>query len=622
MSEHADSQISRDTAAALQPGDLRRFPGAPREFWEAYLRMLCSVTGAAAAVICRREDGDETAACRTVLKVTLKAPSSATGRGFTEALEDLTRAALDTGHCVRPLATPDAAPRHFAGAVRLLEDHPGEACVAAVLFADTSAEQVQSRLDQLRLAADLPAAYLEHRALGQARLDVERFAAVMDLMVIVNAQKRFLAAAMTLCNEIASRYRCDRVSFGWEKGNYTRMVAMSHAERFDKKTSAVRRLEEVMEEASDQEEEIVCPPPEDTVAVTRDHAAYARDSGSPFLCTIPLLLDDKAVAALCCERTAEAFSEADVAHLRLCCDQATRRLADLRTSDRWFGARWAATARRGLAKLFGIEHTWIKLCAVFAAAVLAFLLFGSWEYRVQASFVLHTERVAYLPTPFDGYLGVVDVDVGDEVTKDQRLLKLDTQELLLEEAAAAADRQRYLREVEKARAENALADMQIASALAEQARVRLERVRYRLEQAEITAPFDGIVVEGDLKERVGAPVGQGEVLFKIARLEDLYVEAEVAERDIHEVPDDGTGEIAFVSRPNITFPVQIVRVEPAAQAKAGKNIFVVRCELSDEPQAWFRPGMSGICKVNVGRRRLLWIFTHRTVDFLRLALWW
>ena len=35
-----------------------------------------------------------------------------------------------------------------------------------------------------------------------------------------------------------------------------------------------------------------------------------------------------------------------------------------------------------------------------------------------------------------------------------------------------------------------------------------------------------------------------------------------------------------------------------------------------------RPGMSGLCKLNVEKRTLLWILTHRTVDFLRLWLWW
>jgi hypothetical protein len=32
--------------------------------------------------------------------------------------------------------------------------------------------------------------------------------------------------------------------------------------------------------------------------------------------------------------------------------------------------------------------------------------------------------------------------------------------------------------------------------------------------------------------------------------------------------------------------------------------------------------MSGVCKLAVGKRTLIWIISHRTVDFLRLKLWW
>jgi hypothetical protein len=32
--------------------------------------------------------------------------------------------------------------------------------------------------------------------------------------------------------------------------------------------------------------------------------------------------------------------------------------------------------------------------------------------------------------------------------------------------------------------------------------------------------------------------------------------------------------------------------------------------------------MSGVCKLPVEKRTLFWIFTHRTVDFLRMFFWW
>ena len=34
-----------------------------------------------------------------------------------------------------------------------------------------------------------------------------------------------------------------------------------------------------------------------------------------------------------------------------------------------------------------------------------------------------------------------------------------------------------------------------------------------------------------------------------------------------------------------------------------------------------RPGMEGVGKIVAGQRRLLWIWTHRAVDHVRLKLW-
>jgi hypothetical protein len=46
----------------------------------------------------------------------------------------------------------------------------------------------------------------------------------------------------------------------------------------------------------------------------------------------------------------------------------------------------------------------------------------------------------------------------------------------------------------------------------------------------------------------------------------------------------------------------------------------VEAELT-EPSAMLRPGMEGVGKVDIGRRSLIWIWTHRLFDWLRLAAW-
>ena len=290
--------------------------------------------------------------------------------------------------------------------------------------------------------------------------------------------------------------------------------------------------------------------------------------------------------------------------------------------DRWFGARWLTAAREKLADLVGIEHTGAKLFGILGALALLVLVFGRVPYRVEAPFVLRTEKLTHVTAPFDGYINTVEVRMGDRVAENDPLLQLDTRELLLEEAAARADLQRYVRESEKAQAQDALAEMRIANAQADQARARLALVEHRLANSIIKAPLTGTVVEGDLRQRVGAPLRQGDLLFKVARTEEFYVECETDERDIHEITVDTTGQVSFASQPHQRFPVRVLRVEPAAVAGDAGNTFIVRCAVVGAVPDWWRPGMSGVAKLDAGRRSLLWIFTHRTIDFLRMFFWW
>jgi multidrug efflux pump subunit AcrA (membrane-fusion protein) len=325
---------------------------------------------------------------------------------------------------------------------------------------------------------------------------------------------------------------------------------------------------------------------------------------------------------LTCERNSDAFTEVEVRLLALCGEMAIRRLADLKRTDRWFGARWLAGGREHLVGLIGPEHTGAKLVGVAAAVAIAVLLFGTWHYRVEAPFSVRTQEAGFISAAFDGYLDEVKVEVGDKVEKGTVLATLDTRDVLLQEAAALADRVRMLREVEKARGGEKIAEASIAEAQAEQAAAKLDLLRFHRSQAALLAPFAGVVVEGDLRKRIGVPVKQGDVMFKIARTDRLYVECAVPERSVQELREGASGQIAFASLPKLTFAIRIVRVEPAAVARENANVFLARCVLESAPPDWARPGMSGVAKLDVGKRSLFWVVTHRTVDFLRLYFWW
>ncbi len=598
--------------------DLRRFEGSPPEFWAAFMEAARGLAAADFAVLKVSNGTEEDWKTMGIWPPARR--KDAMAQDF-----DIEYTMASPAADAQGAFSLKSSRGGVLIAVRLETGDEKTRAVALFYSAQLSdGKAVDDSLTRLALVADIPRVYALKRESDKARYDVIRFADTLDLLVLLNQETKFMAAVMVFVNELAARFQCSRVSLGWLDRGYVRMQGISHMDQFEKKMDAVTALEKAMDETLDQDEEILYPPVPGMTAVTRAHSEFAESHGGMTLVSLPIRPDGEPKAVLVCERDKDRppFHENEIQGLRLFCDQAARRLSDLKLSDVWLGTRMARSAREKLAGLLGVEHTFAKVLGIVCFLLLAFFLFGRMEYRVEAPFTLKTDDVAYMPTPFDGYIKTVLVRVGDPVAKDQILLTLDTQELLIEESSAIADRSRYHRESEKSMATGDLAEMKIAETLRDQADARLELIRYHLSNAEVRSPFAGIVVEGDLREMLGAPVRKGDILFKVARIEHLYAELAVDERDVHEIKAGNTGEIAFVSKPETSYPVGVKRVDPVAQAKDEGNIFQVTCTFSEKPETWWRPGMSGIAKIGVGRRNVCWIVTHRTVDYLRLFFWW
>ena len=609
--------METDFSRALEElAALRQFSGAPKDFWPRFLGAAAKLVSADIAVLLLRNPAKQWA----------KIGDWDSGAGlsrvrtlFTSQLEAIGERSLADGGFVEQV---DAASGSFNIAIRLKLARPEEEVIFAAQLKDFTDAAAQESLTRLKLVADIPSAFQQSLAAQQARHDVEKFAAVLDLNVPVNEATHFLPAALAFCNGIATRFRCDRASLGWIEGGYIKLRAMSRTEQFDRQMAAAQMLEAVMEECVDQDEEILWPAAEGVTTVARDHEKFCSDQKSGNVASVPLRLDGKVVAVLTCERNEAAFSPSELQQLRLAGDQVTRRLSELKHYDRWFGSRWAVHAREYFAGWLGPEHTWSKVTAIAAFIILA-LLFLVWPtYRVEGNFILRSDEAEYLTAPFEDYIDQVYARAGDLVTNGQPLLLLNRSELLLEEASAQADVAQHTREAEQARANGDAGTMRIDEAEAEQAQAQLDLARYRLNNALIKATFNGVVVEGDLRERIGSPVKQGDALFKVARIDTLYAEAEIPERDVKEVQGSTKGQIAFVTQPKLKYPVSVQMVEPAAVTKKDGNVFLMRLRPVNGVENWWRPGMTGLCKLDAHRHSLFWILTHRTVDFLRMKFWW
>ncbi len=598
----------------------RLFAGSPREFWPLFARTCGQLAEASGARVLLRTPGSTEWRLVTGWPDARTFPAGMSGPAFEALAEQARREGI--------AASMGASGHEFNAGLILLAlasgEREGEVCLLAAAIQPGTQERLAAAGAVLRLAADTPLLYQRQRQLERAKRDVADYAAALEVLAATNVHTRFLSVSMALVNELSSRHRCSRVSLGWREGTIIRVKAVSGTDKFERRMEVVQRLEAAMEEAAEQDEEITWPSWADSDAIRRDHEAYAAAERLAAVLSVPLRVDGNPTGVLTLERGDEGarFTEDDALALRVVADQIARRLDDLHRNDRWFGVRWARETRTWLAGFLGPKQTWIKAGALAGAALLLFSLFVPLPYRVNANFIVRAEELLHLPAPYEGYLASVKVRPGDLVRSGDLLLSLDMSDLYVERASALAERQRYASEAERAEADKKLADLRAARAAFAQAQARVDLVDYRLKRAEMRAPFDGVVVDGDLRERIGAPVKPGDVLMKVSRLAGLYVEMRVPERDVDLIAASREAEVAFTTRPEDTFTVNVERIEPAAQVEREGNVFVVRGLLTADRPDWMRPGMSGVAKVESEPRTLAWIATHRLTDFLRLKLWW
>ncbi len=153
-----------------------------------------------------------------------------------------------------------------------------------------------------------------------------------------------------------------------------------------------------------------------------------------------------------------------------------------------------------------------------------------------------------------------------------------------------------------------------------EAQAQLALIDEQLARGRITAPFDAMVIDGDLSRSIGAPVRQGDKLLTLATTDAFRVIADIDEVDIGRVAVGQGGELALSSLPWDRHPIVVERIAPLARAVDGRNIFEVEARLL-QPPAELRPGLLGRAELVVGQRPPLWVWTGQALDRIRLA-WW
>jgi multidrug resistance efflux pump len=464
--------------------------------------------------------------------------------------------------------------------------------------------------------------WLEALARRKTFTSKARLVTVLELIATSLNHDRFQAAATAVATELATMLACERVSIGFIKGKHIHLHALSHSAAFGKKTNLTRALEGAMDEAADQLATVLYPPRKDgPFQVTRAHAELARQHGAASVCTIPLTAGGTVLGALVLERPAGEELDARTVEL---CEHAALLVGPVldvkRKEDRWLAQKALDSASLYARQLVGPRHVALKLWAGAIVLAVAFLSIVEGDYQITANAALEGTVQRAVAASLPGYIAEAGARAGDVVRKGQVLAALDDRDLRLERLKWVSQRSQRSNEYREALTTHQRARARVLAAQFEQAEAQVSLIDEQLGRTRIVAPFDAIVVKGDLSQSLGAPVERGNVLFELAPLDAYRVIMKVDERDITAVALGQGGSLALSSMPHDPLPLEVEKITPVSVVEEGRNFFRVEAKLIGSVEK-LRPGMEGIGKIHVERRKLGWIWTHKIAHWLRMWVW-
>ncbi len=480
------------------------------------------------------------------------------------------------------------------------------------------AEQQQAALQLLQWGA----AWLELLLQGCGSSQPASLPTVFDVMVAGLNHERFDAAATAAVTELAHRLSCERVSVGFGGTGRVQVQAVSHSAQFEHRANLIRAIESVMNEALELGTTVTQPPLRpDFLQASPAHGQLAEQEGHEAICSVMLPDHGQVVGVVTLERKGDhPFDTASTDFCEAVAALLGPILAMKRRQDRSPMVKLRDAVSSFSGRLLGPRELRLKLGLALLTGLAGFLVLAVGEYRIAAPAALEGTIQRAVVAPYDGYIAAAHVRAGEAVYAGDVLAELDDKDLRLEHRKWTSEREELRKQFRKALAELDHAQARILTAQVSQSEAQMALLDEQISRTRLVAPFDGLVISGDLSRALGTPVERGEVLFEVAPLDGYRVVLEVDERDIADVAAGQHGHLALSAMPGERLPLIVEKVATASRTEEGLAAFRVEARL-DGPSGHLRPGMQGIAKIVAGERKLAWIWTRRLVGWVQLWLW-
>ncbi len=520
-----------------------------------------------------------------------------------------------------------------------------------VIQRSASAAAVRGNRRLLVLVCELAADHLrrqELRQLRDERLRSEQFDRFTEL---IHGSLDLANVAYNLANAGRQFIDCDRVSVAIRKGRRFKLKAISGVDTPNRRSNAVRRLEELAARVASTNEAIWYDGEEDHALAPQILEPLKRFADDVHPRMIGLISINATpgeikgnrktvVAVLIVEQFNSVLGNAE----RERASRVARHSAPALVN----ALRYQALPTLPFARLRNgpLGQPAIRIFPVLAAvagvSLIASLAFMPMDFNVHAEGELQPQQRQHVFAPFDAQVASIRVRHGDQVAANDVLVELRSPDMDLESQRIQGEFDVTVKRLsaiessllqietsndrETGRANQLAAEQEELRQLLESQREQLSLLRQQREKLVLRSPIDGRVLTWDLEQSLAdRPVQRGQLLLSVANLKGPWVtELEVPDNRIEAVlkatEQSGSVRASFQLATNRGDEHRgvIRRISTRTEATTDDRPIVrVTMDVDEDEIRDLRPGATVFAKIHCGRKSAAYVLFHDLFDAAR-----
>ncbi|MEI7621291.1 MAG: efflux RND transporter periplasmic adaptor subunit [Candidatus Moraniibacteriota bacterium] len=252
---------------------------------------------------------------------------------------------------------------------------------------------------------------------------------------------------------------------------------------------------------------------------------------------------------------------------------------------------------------------WIIIIIAIAGSVFAFFkgkkpvttyttaqaMKGRLARTVSATGTLSPDQQIDMSFKTTGTLKSIMVDVGDTISKGQKLATIDTGTLLSQLKVAQAQllvQQKNLSNMTNHKNDSSIQQRDAQRAMVQQAQASVSVIEDQLKEVDLIAPFDGLVTKRNANPGETVVLNLNSPILTVIQKDDLLIESNIPESDIAKV---SIGQNAKVTLDALTdndiFEARVFKIDPASTVIQGVVYYRIKLKF-DNLDPRFKAGMS------------------------------